>query len=127
MGFITSLTRAWLTRTTKPFTFKNEYDETLPFAECDNLGLYVHIPFCKSICNFCPYCKTRYSAALCDKYIDALLEEIHMVGGQIIINEVKFSIPSIPFKDLIVEPESQIYGSLIIIRLYCSDELKYIP
>ncbi len=82
MSFITSLTRMWLTRTTKPFTFKNEYDRILPFAECENLGLYVHIPFCKSICNFCPYCKVRYSAELCDRYIDALIQEIHIVGSQ---------------------------------------------
>lgn len=72
----------WLTRTTKPFTFKNEYDQILPFAECENLGLYVHIPFCKSICNFCPYCKVRYSAELCNRYIDALIKEIHIVGSQ---------------------------------------------
>ena len=82
MSFITNLTRMWLTRTTKPFTFKNEYDQILPFAECENLGLYVHIPFCKSICNFCPYCKVRYSAELCDRYIDALIKEIHIVGSQ---------------------------------------------
>ena len=72
----------WLTRTTKPFTFKNEYDQILPFAECENLGLYVHIPFCKSICNFCPYCKVRYSAELCDRYIDFLIQEIHLVGSR---------------------------------------------
>ena len=82
MSFITNLTRMWLTRTTKPFTFKNEYDQILPFAECENLGLYVHIPFCKSICNFCPYCKVRYSAELCDRYIDSLIQEIHLVGNQ---------------------------------------------
>lgn len=82
MSIITSLTRMWLTRSLKPFTFKNEYDTKLPFAECDNLGLYVHIPFCKSICNFCPYCKVRYSKELCDKYIDALIREIHIVGSQ---------------------------------------------
>lgn len=82
MSFITSLTRMWLTRTVKPFTFKNEYDRILPFMECENLGLYVHIPFCERICDFCPYCKVRYSADLCDKYIDALIKEIHIVGGQ---------------------------------------------
>ena len=82
MSFITSLTRTWLTRTLKPFTFKNEYDRILPFEECENLGLYVHIPFCKSICNFCPYCKVRYSAELCDRYIDSLIQEIHIVGSQ---------------------------------------------
>ncbi len=82
MSIITSLTRMWLTRSLKPFTFKNEYNSKLPFAECDNLGLYVHMPFCKSICNFCPYCKVRYSKEQCDKYIDALIREIHMVGSQ---------------------------------------------
>lgn len=81
MSVITNLTRMWLTRTTKRFTFKNEYDKQLPFAECHNLGLYVHIPFCKSICNFCPYCKTQYSPEKCDQYIDALIQEIHMVGS----------------------------------------------
>lgn len=71
-----------MTRTTKPFTFQNEYDQVLPYADCENLGLYIHIPFCKSICNFCPYCKVRYEEALCDRYIDSLLQEIHMVGSQ---------------------------------------------
>lgn len=83
MSAITTLTRMWLTRSLRPFSFKNEYDRQLPFQECDNLGLYVHIPFCKSICAFCPYCKTLYSREVCDRYIDALLSEIHLVGGQI--------------------------------------------
>ena len=82
MSLRTTLTRAWLTRSFKPFLFKNEYDDFLPFKECENLGLYVHIPFCKSICTFCPYCKTVYNKALCDRYIDALIREIHKVGGQ---------------------------------------------
>ena len=94
MSLITDLTRMWLTRTVKPFTFKNEYDQALPYMECDNLGLYVHIPFCKSICNFCPYCKVRYSEELCNQYIDALIKEIHMVGGQ---NEEKKTVTSLYF------------------------------
>ena len=82
MSIITSLTRAYLTRSTKPFTFTNEYDEVLPFSDCEGLGLYIHIPFCKSICSFCPYCKTLYSKELADRYIDALLCEIRKVGSQ---------------------------------------------
>lgn len=82
MSIITDLTRSWLTRSWKPFTFKNEYDQTLPYSDCENLGLYIHIPFCKSLCNFCPYCKVRYDAELCDRYLDALLREIRMVGSQ---------------------------------------------
>lgn len=82
MSIITNLTRMWLTRSTKPFIFKNEYDQQLPFSDCGNLGLYVHIPFCKDICNFCPYCKVKYSKEVCDRYIDALIREIHLVGSQ---------------------------------------------
>lgn len=82
MSIITSLTRMWLTRSVKPFVFKNEYDQMLPYADCEGLGLYVHIPFCKSICSFCPYCKVKYTPELCDRYIDALIQEIHMVGSQ---------------------------------------------
>lgn len=82
MSVITDWTRMWLTRSTKPFTFLNEYDETLSYGACENLGLYVHIPFCEKICSFCPYCKVVYSKETCDAYIDALLQEIHMVGSQ---------------------------------------------
>ena len=81
MSVVTTLTRMWLTKSFKPFTFKNEYDEKLPYEECESLGLYIHIPFCKNICNFCPYCKVLYSKELCDEYIDALIKEIQMTGS----------------------------------------------
>lgn len=82
MSIITDLTRMWMTRSVKPFIFKNEYDQILPFEECRDLGLYVHIPFCRQLCGFCPYCKELYTAEKCDRYLTALLREIHMVGGQ---------------------------------------------
>lgn len=82
MSLITNLTRTWLTRSRKPFVFQNEFDQQLPFAECDCLGLYIHIPFCRNICNFCPYCKTVYSEETCNRYVDSLIKEIHLVGGQ---------------------------------------------
>ena len=82
MSMLTDLTRAWLTRSRKPFTFRNEYDQILNYGDCGNLGLYVHIPFCKRICNFCPYCKVPYEKDLCDRYLDALLREIRTVGSR---------------------------------------------
>lgn len=82
MSAITTLTRMWLTHSTKPFTFTGEYDEVLPYAACEGLGLYVHIPFCKSLCAFCPYCKVVYDKESCDRYIDALLREIELVGSR---------------------------------------------
>ena len=84
MSIITDLTRMWLTRSAKPFLFQNEYDQQLPFSQCEGLGLYVHIPFCKELCGFCPYCKVQYDRAVCDRYLDRLIQEIHLVGGQLL-------------------------------------------
>lgn len=79
---MTDLTRMWLTRSVRPFLLRSEYDQVLPFAECRDLGLYVHIPFCRKLCSFCPYCKELYSPEKCGRYLDALVREIHLVGGQ---------------------------------------------
>lgn len=81
MSLITSCTRAWLTRSAKPFVFRNEYDEVLSFENAPGLGLYIHIPFCKSLCNFCPYCKELYTEEKCNRYLNALLKEICAVGA----------------------------------------------
>ena len=43
------------------------------------LGLYVHIPFCSSICNYCNFNRGLYDAALKARYVEALLREI--AGG----------------------------------------------
>ncbi len=40
------------------------------------LGLYVHIPFCSSICNYCNFNRGLYDAALKTRYVDALLRDI---------------------------------------------------
>ncbi len=82
MSCLTTLTRTFLTRSLRPFRFQNEYDEVLPYTKSRKLGLYVHIPFCRQLCSFCPYCKELYDEALCNEYIDCLLQEIHLVGGQ---------------------------------------------
>lgn len=82
MSLLTDLTRMWLTRSTRPFTFRNEYDAFLPYDRCDRLGLYVHIPFCQTLCSFCPYCKTVYNAEQCNRYLDALLQEIELVTAR---------------------------------------------
>lgn len=82
MSFITTLTRMWLTRSLKPFSFTNECDNSLNYGGCDSLGLYVHIPFCTQICAFCPYCKELFEKEKCDGYIDALIKEIHLVGAR---------------------------------------------
>lgn len=80
MNLITDLTRMWLTKSIKPFVFTSEYDKRLDYDDVRNMGLYVHIPFCRQICDFCPYCKEIYDREKCNTYIDYLIDEIHMAG-----------------------------------------------
>jgi len=44
--------------------------------EVDELGLYLHIPFCKYICPYCPYNKEKYEPDLAQKYTESILKEI---------------------------------------------------
>ncbi len=81
MSIVTALTRMWLTRSMKPFVFINQNDKCFEYSNEKNLGLYVHIPFCRQICDFCPYCKELYNQEKCNAYIDALINEIHLVGN----------------------------------------------
>ncbi|MDD2215896.1 MAG: radical SAM protein [Eubacteriales bacterium] len=78
---LTSLLRIWLTRSFRPFIFTNKYLNLLDYENTQQLGLYVHIPFCKSICSFCPYCKVVYDESLARKYKTALVKEINLVGS----------------------------------------------
>jgi oxygen-independent coproporphyrinogen-3 oxidase len=41
-----------------------------------DLGLYVHIPFCSAICNYCNFNRGLFEAALKEQYVAALLGEI---------------------------------------------------
>ncbi|MBN1171208.1 MAG: radical SAM protein [Micromonosporaceae bacterium] len=41
-------------------------------------GLYLHLPFCQTICPFCPYNKVRYEAELAADYLDDLEREASM-------------------------------------------------
>lgn len=46
---------------------------------------YIHIPFCKTICSYCDFCKMFYNKALLSDYLDALEKEVTTVyKGEII-------------------------------------------
>jgi len=45
------------------------------------LGLYLHIPFCSSICNYCNFNRGLFDAALKERYVAALEQEIFNAGG----------------------------------------------
>jgi hypothetical protein len=44
-------------------------------------GLYLHVPFCRSICPFCPYNKVLVREGLVDPYFGALRRELDLYGA----------------------------------------------
>jgi oxygen-independent coproporphyrinogen-3 oxidase len=44
------------------------------------LGLYIHIPFCSSICSYCNFNRGLFDAGLKTRYVDALEREIRGAG-----------------------------------------------
>ena len=44
------------------------------------LGLYLHIPFCSAICNYCNFNRSLFDAAQKARYVDALVREIRDAG-----------------------------------------------
>lgn len=39
-------------------------------------SVYIHIPFCRSICSYCDFCKMLYNGSFVTQYLNALLKEI---------------------------------------------------
>src|SRR5258707_8117553 len=45
------------------------------------LGLYIHVPFCSAICNYCNFNRGLFDADLKARYVEALVGEIRGAGG----------------------------------------------
>lgn len=41
-------------------------------------AVYIHIPFCKTICSYCDFCKIYYNEEIADKYLETLEKEIKL-------------------------------------------------
>src|SRR5437016_13869006 len=39
-------------------------------------GIYIHIPFCRSLCSYCDFATGRYENDLAERYVRALCSEI---------------------------------------------------
>src|SRR5436190_10422037 len=44
------------------------------------MGLYIHVPFCSAICNYCNFNRGLFDAALKARYVSALVAEIAQAG-----------------------------------------------
>ena len=60
------------------------------FDQCDQpgadritaTGLYLHIPFCRNLCPYCPYNKIAYAPSLVAPYLEAVLREIDLYAAR---------------------------------------------
>ena len=54
------------------------------------LGVYVHVPFCSAICNYCNFNRGLYDAELKTRYVSALRQEIARAPGALEADTIFF-------------------------------------
>lgn len=57
-------------------TIPTRHDLSRRFADVGELGIYLHIPFCRQICPYCPYNKELYGPEVAGRYAAAVKKEI---------------------------------------------------
>jgi oxygen-independent coproporphyrinogen-3 oxidase len=53
------------------------------FEGIDELGIYLHIPFCRQICPYCPYNKEIFTMQLAEGYTNAVIKEIDLYAERV--------------------------------------------
>jgi coproporphyrinogen III oxidase-like Fe-S oxidoreductase len=75
-GWIKGAIRVLMTKS-PGFEFTNQAPKLKEIGSgIENFGLYLHIPFCRQICPYCPYNKVIYQEVLAEQYVNAVLREI---------------------------------------------------
>lgn len=83
MKIITQSVRRLLSDKADTFTFHRCGESDFTFNSKKESGLYLHIPFCKSLCPYCPYNKIFHEETLAKSYIDAVCGEVKRMAGRI--------------------------------------------
>ena len=61
---------------------RNSSLELIAHAELKSRALYVHVPFCETICSFCPFVRGEYrDSSLIEAYTKAIISEITRKGA----------------------------------------------
>ena len=63
---------------------------TRPMTDEGHLGLYLHIPFCETICNYCNFNRGLFDAGLKNRYLEALEAEIARAGDSTTVDTIYF-------------------------------------
>lgn len=96
-GIFPSILRIFLGKQFGPYSFTKDVGYLPDFSNLQNMGLYIHIPFCKDLCPFCPYYKIKLRNGDIDNFLKALLLEIQIVSERIIKDRNKRQIASLYF------------------------------
>ena len=64
----------WITGQGKPFRMRPA--NPMIASGLERIGLYLHVPFCASMCPFCPYNRVPYDEKLFERYRRAVCQEI---------------------------------------------------
>ncbi len=86
---LTKAIRTYLTGKESQFVFHKVQS---PYkGPLGKINLYIHIPFCKNLCPYCPYNKIAYDEGMVLPYLNSLLKEInlyHDLFGKISIDSI---------------------------------------
>lgn len=74
VDFVTRTIRRILVGREQRFIFTKKDNITIP--SLSKIDLYIHIPFCKNMCPYCPYNRIKYDENLVSPYTRAVLSEI---------------------------------------------------
>lgn len=83
MKIITQGIRKLFSDKTDTFTFGQCTESDFVLNPRKEFGLYLHIPFCLSLCPYCPYNKILFDSTVAKNYIDAVCKEIKLVAKKI--------------------------------------------
>ena len=79
---LTTILRVVLVGSLKPFVFESTGHSHTLDLDVPHLGAYVHIPFCETLCPFCPYHRVAHGdGSAMPAYLDAIEREITAALG----------------------------------------------
>ena len=74
-GFITRVIRCWLVGSGQRWIFEAPSQDWEP-ANVSCTSIYLHVPFCRNCCPYCPYTKVPYDPNLIEPYAQAAISEV---------------------------------------------------
>ena len=67
------------------------FKRQLSKLQCEKASIYIHIPFCKGLCHYCPYYKLPYQSDKVSNYFDLLLKELALYKQNLPAQKLKIS------------------------------------